>query len=677
VDTLLGDLLDAANPYVTSSTCTAVLPTGGSCVIEATRTVQAGDPDPLWNEVEVHYNPDGFPNDISAEDDHEVELFQPDVMVEKTGDTLSKATDPVDYTITVTNLSSPDSPDLVNGTIVDTLLGDLLDAANPYVTSSTCTAVLPTGGSCVIEATRTVQAGDPDPLKNTVTVHYNPDGFPNDITDSDDHEVNLFQPSVKVTKTGDPYSKVGDTVTYQVTIENTSSSDTPNLILYSFSDSLVPGVVPPAECNSLAPGASCSFSYQYQVQAGDDLGYKGALMENTATVHYNPDGFPNDISHSDTWNVELLHPDFTVSKECMTPLVAPGSDAEFEIVFANTGDVDLIVTADEDLDEAGVIIPAGTEFNLPEGESKTFTVKVTAGYAETVDNAVNATATLPEWTGLPNELRRSASDSCEVAARIIIHKVTTPPSDRLFDFQTNYYDFSLRDGEFDDTGWTMAAGSYWVTEIEPMEWGLESITCVDPTGDTTVDLGNETAWIELSGGETVECTFVNKQLYLAYTPGFWKTHGPDTNAGPSDAPHNAWQYTHYLPTNLFCEVFVDSNGENPCMYFPEVFRPMGQDKTLMEALYMQGGRDAEGKAEILARHAVAALLNADLNEVQAGNHGFGDYPYGSQEVIDLTVAAFASGDPDEMVKLASDFDRTNNGGSDYFDWTGWDLITPQ
>ncbi len=85
-------------------------------------------------------------------------------------------------TIVVTNDSSDDSPDLINGTIVDTLTGNLLDAANTAVDSSDCTAVLPTGGTCTIVTERTVLAADPSPLVNMVTVHYNPDGFPNDIT---------------------------------------------------------------------------------------------------------------------------------------------------------------------------------------------------------------------------------------------------------------------------------------------------------------------------------------------------------------------------------------------------------------------------------------------------------------------------------------------------------------
>ena len=84
----------------------------------------------------------------------------------------------------MTNTGSADSPGLVSGTIDATLTGDLLDPTNPAIDSSDCTATLPTGGTCTIVTTRTVLNSDPNPLVDMVTVHYNPDGFPNDITDS-------------------------------------------------------------------------------------------------------------------------------------------------------------------------------------------------------------------------------------------------------------------------------------------------------------------------------------------------------------------------------------------------------------------------------------------------------------------------------------------------------------
>ena len=67
----------------------------------------------------------------------------------------------------------------------------------------------------------------PDPLENTVTVETHPNGFPNDIDDSASAETNLFQPSVDVEKVCEDFSKAGDVLDCTITIENTSSDDSP------------------------------------------------------------------------------------------------------------------------------------------------------------------------------------------------------------------------------------------------------------------------------------------------------------------------------------------------------------------------------------------------------------------------------------------------------------------
>jgi len=198
------------------------LASGASDVTNATYTVQAGDPDPLENMASVSCSPVGFPNVLEASDDHEVELFQPDVDVTKSCDDYSKAGDDLHCTITVANMSSGDSPDLVNGSIVDDLLGDLLDPANPYVTGSDCSATLPTGTNCTIETSYTVQPTDDD-FTNTVTVHYNPEEFPNDITDSDSETVDIVHPGFNVTKScvSDEPVPVGASANFEIVIWNT------------------------------------------------------------------------------------------------------------------------------------------------------------------------------------------------------------------------------------------------------------------------------------------------------------------------------------------------------------------------------------------------------------------------------------------------------------------------
>ena len=112
-----------------------------------------------------------------------------------------------------------------------------------------------------------------------------------------------MHPSVEVTKTGDAFSKTGDTITYQVTIKNTGDTA---LELDSFSDTLVPGADPPAACDTLAAndGAAggpdeCSFSYTHTVTATEGA---GETLANTATAHYDlPDSYSlgNDITDSD------------------------------------------------------------------------------------------------------------------------------------------------------------------------------------------------------------------------------------------------------------------------------------------------------------------------------------------------------------------------------------------
>ncbi|MRR31888.1 hypothetical protein EG834_16505, partial [bacterium] len=158
VDTLLGTVFDD------------VLPSGDT-VLTPTYTVQEGDSDPLVNTVTLTCSPEGFPNVLTASDDHSVELFQPAVAVDKTGDTLSKVGDVVNYTVTLSNTSSGDTP-AMNCVADDTLLGEIFNSVLP-------------AGDTILTPSYTVQAGDPDPLVNTVTLTCSPEGFPNILSDSD------------------------------------------------------------------------------------------------------------------------------------------------------------------------------------------------------------------------------------------------------------------------------------------------------------------------------------------------------------------------------------------------------------------------------------------------------------------------------------------------------------
>ena len=188
------------------------------------------------------------------------------IKVEKTGPEKSKVGDDASYTIKITN---DGAVTLYKQSILDTLLGSLNGNAG-------CGASLAPGESCTINVDYTVPAGAPDPLINTVNVAYNRnDTLTGDqVTASDSHSTNLFQPGIKITKTGDAFSKTGDTVTYNFEIENTSSSDAPDLKLDSLDDTVLGDLSDdaPAACDSLASGAKCSFSVTHQVTETEGAG---------------------------------------------------------------------------------------------------------------------------------------------------------------------------------------------------------------------------------------------------------------------------------------------------------------------------------------------------------------------------------------------------------------------
>jgi len=328
-DTIIGSLMAEA----TAAGCASLAP-ATSCNFTKARTVLAGDPDPLVNTVSVLYHPQGFPNDIAASDSHSLNLFQPSLQIVKNGDDLGKIGDPVNYTFIITNTSSSDTPPLVLNSVIDPLIGNLTAVA-----SGAGCSPLASGASCTFGATRTVMSGDPDPLVNTVTATYTPDGTAGSLSASASHTTNLFQPSVSIVKTGPSYALIGQTVTYNFAITNTSSPDSPPLQLAGVTDSVIGDLTALAmpTCSVLPPGASCGFTADYTVLATD-----ADPLVNTVGVLYHPAGFPNNITATSKWSVNILHPDGEIDKTCLTDPVPPGASANFRINVYNTGDVPLI-----------------------------------------------------------------------------------------------------------------------------------------------------------------------------------------------------------------------------------------------------------------------------------------------------------------------------------------------
>jgi uncharacterized repeat protein (TIGR01451 family) len=179
-------------------------------------------------------------------------------------------------------------------------------------------------------------AGDPDPLENTVNVHATIAGFPNELDASASASTELFQPNFTIDKTGNEISKVGDTVTYEFTITNTSSEDSPALNLLSITDTLLGDISAQAIAaggDVLSYGETVTFSIDRVV-----LGTDPDPLVNTVTAVYQVDGFPNQLTREDSHSVDLVHPNTEVT---ITPDVwetVPGGNVILTITEKNTGD---------------------------------------------------------------------------------------------------------------------------------------------------------------------------------------------------------------------------------------------------------------------------------------------------------------------------------------------------
>jgi hypothetical protein len=366
-----------------------VLAPGASCTFEMPFVIPDGASDPFVNTITVVYAENAtVTKTFTAKASFSVNLFQPSVTIAKSGDTLSKVGDPVNYQITLNNTSSADTPDLVC-TVSDPLLG-----LNTPVT-------LASGSSKTITASYTVKSGDPDPLVNTVTATCSPMGFPNVLTESASHSVNLFQPSIALTKTGPAFSKAGDSADYVITLTNTSSADTPNLVCL-ITDPIAgvskAGVI-------LASGASDVTTASRTVQPTDP-----DPLVNTATASCSPLGFPNVLEKTASSSADLLHPSFTISEVCTTDPVPAGSPAQFSLVLTNTGDADLVFQ----ISGSSVASFNGT-FAVAAGQTMPLSGSVAVpGGVTQVTNTVSALITLAAKYDLPNQFTGSASASCQV-----------------------------------------------------------------------------------------------------------------------------------------------------------------------------------------------------------------------------------------------------------------------
>jgi len=250
---------------------------------------------------------------------------------------FSKVGDLVVYPLTVENHGAIP---LFIQSITDTLLGDVVvnhvlqvpgaAGVNPFVTgifsSFNFSLSLAQGASITVFVARTVQATDSDPTPNTVTFIGTDDlpGLDMQISSSADDSVNLFQPSATLTVTASPTSgSVGTSITYTYALTNTSSADSPNLVLdlNNPNDSLADSLLGNLEADAIhaatgssiatlatvAPGGTFSFTETRAIEAGDPNPLTN-MADVAFTLAQNLGNFPNVIRAGGSASVTIQAP---------------------------------------------------------------------------------------------------------------------------------------------------------------------------------------------------------------------------------------------------------------------------------------------------------------------------------------------------------------------------------
>ncbi len=342
---------------------------------------------------------------VSAESETiTVDVIAPDIEITKTADpTVVNVGDTVNYTIVVENTGDSD---LFNVNVTDPLPG--------------CTLTGPSGddGDDILQPdeswtyTCSITAGEEntnEDIENTASVTAIDEAGGTVSAESETVFVDVINPLVRFSKDVAPTTvRVGDTVYYTITVENTGNSSLSDVTV---EDSL-PGCTltgPSGDDGDEILQVSETWVYTCHVTAGEENLVNTATFTATDTLGTNV----TDATRAEA--VEVLHPEIKIIKTLTTDPVSIGSSVTFAITVTNTGDVRLtrISVTDPRVKICEIELDA-----LDAGESESYTCQ---------DSTVEATYTnIATVEGL-DPLDRSVSDSDEAEVEVEISPA--PPDD--------------------------------------------------------------------------------------------------------------------------------------------------------------------------------------------------------------------------------------------------------
>lgn len=302
-----------------------------------------------------------------------------------------------------------------------------------------------------------------------------------------------------------PNLYIGDSVTWQYIVQNTGNVDLTNVTVVDNPSANI-DCDPLTEGNqnsglTLASGASMTCEATGTVVQGQ--------FSNTATVTGTPPNGVNVTDSDSSWYYGIWKPGHIIVQKTTIPAADPTS---FTIEATGSGTITGggIGTVTDSTDKDYEVTPGtySVTETVPTGWSLTSNdctnINVAAGETKycTITNAKNGSITIIKDAQPDSTQSFSFTASQEMgSSSFTLYGVTndaTHPNTRTFS--------------------NLPAGAYTVKELPDEDnvggdWVLTSLTCVDPTGNSSADTTNPyQANINLAAGEAVTCTFTNMML---------------------------------------------------------------------------------------------------------------------------------------------------------------------
>ena len=303
--------------------------------------------------------------------------------------------------------------------------------------------------------------------------------------------------------------------------------------------------------------------------------------------------------------------------------LSPGASCAFELTMTISGD-------------------------FPGTHENTFTAKVTDDQGNVAEGSASATVTFAD--ALPTiDVTKSANPNSVLFTGGAVEYVITVKNTGLESVTVS----SLVDSKFGDlTGVATCRRSAGTVVTIPFTLSVSEIVTCKLTKNLSGEMNTNglgfklhtntvtgTAFDDENNRTTDSASATVSFFWRGRTPGFWKNH---TQAGTWPSP--------YAPTTKLSTVFTLPQG----MCGGKLAAKFTSD-TLLKALAYTGGSTLSGKAEILFRHAVAAVLNEQFFGALYPPHNT------TTELITAVNNTLASCDPSKYVAFASKLDFWNNG----------------